>query len=211
VCLFTNFAWDTTVLDRNSIFSSMEDWLLATIDFWKRERPDPVLVIRAHPAEVRLQAPSARIVRDMVAAHLEPGRIELVDADEPINSYEIIEAMQYGAVYGSSIGLEIAYAGKPCIVAGQSHYRGLDFVSSPDSVKDYFDVLTTWNRRVPGPPPRQELLRYLYFLYFDRVKNLAGFENRYREARTAITARNGDDFRRANEPVMATFFREIRE
>jgi hypothetical protein len=209
VCLFANFAWDTTVLDRNSIFPSMEAWLTATLAFWKRARPEAALVVRAHPAEVRLRAPSARLVRDMVAPYLEGAQIILVDSSDAANSYEIIEAMQYGVVYGSSIGLEIAYAGKQCVIAGDPHYRGLDFVVSPQTVQDYFLALSDLNRAGPRVPPREELMRYLYYLYFDRVKSLAGFENRYREARTTLTVTNGQEFRRANAAVMATFFKDI--
>ena len=41
--------------------------------------------------------------------------------------YELMESADFGLVYTSTTGLEMALRGKPVIVAGQTHYRDRGF------------------------------------------------------------------------------------
>lgn len=209
-CIFTNFAWDTTVLGRNRLFSSTREWLRETIAFWKSSGIGGTLLIRAHPAEAKLRAPSTAYVRDMVSDLVDGRQVVLIDSTSPVNSYDLVDAMDFGIVYGSTIGLEIAYAGKPCIVAGAPHYLDQPFAITPKSTADYFDRIRALaaNPR-QFVPDRETLLRYLSFVYFDRVKQLTGIENDYLNARSVIQVQSGDDWLSTNSEVLAEFCAEI--
>ena len=73
VTLFTNMNFDTYVLGRNSLFKSMENWLIETIEFWKENVKDIPLYIRAHPGEVKTPTPAIRFVRDIVKPNARSG------------------------------------------------------------------------------------------------------------------------------------------
>ena len=210
VGLFTNFTWDTTVLDRRSIFDSMNQWLLETIRFWKETDCNATLVVRAHPAEVKLlTSPSAQYVRDIIAGECESENILFIDSTEDVNSYEVIDAMDYGIVYNSSVGLEIAFAGKPCVVAADPHYRGKSFVLSPDSQAEYFGTLTEWNQAIePVASDSSELYLYLYYFYFHRVKYLQGFHSGGPSTQTFVEERDVATLLDLNATVLDEFYSE---
>ena len=177
-CLFTNLNYDTAVIDKNFLFESMEKWIISVIDFWKKSNPDITLVIRVHPGELKLVTASKEFLGDRIRIACGNNKKILVfDADELINSYELIKGMEYGLIYSSTIGLEIARAGKPCLVAGLPWFRDKSFVIYPDSVDDYFKKTESLNSgTLKFIPDAIELTRAIYFVYFNRVKRLHGIK-----------------------------------
>lgn len=178
VCLFTNMNFDTAVLDRNTIFENMEEWLYRVIDFWKASRTDLTLVIRIHPAEYKLVTASKEFMGDKIGTLVqEVPNIILIDSNEKVNSYELLKGMEYGLVYASTIGLEAAYHGKITIVAGKPYFRNKSFLITPSSRDEYFDVLRQANRgELKFDIDHQELIRTVNFTYFERRKQLNGIK-----------------------------------
>jgi hypothetical protein len=70
-----------------------------------------------------------------------PAHIHLVEADSPINTYDLIEVADIGLVYTTTVGMEMAMSGVPVIVAGQTHYRGKGFTLDPDNWDNYLQML----------------------------------------------------------------------
>ena len=208
VGLFTNFMWDTTILERNTFFDSMREWIQETVRFWQENGSNIRLIIRAHPAEVKLKtAPSARYVRDLIKDLDLGDNIIFFDSTDEVNSYEIISNIEYGIVYASSIGLEIPYHGKPCVVAGDPHYLGQDFVLSPESKSHYFETLKSLNEKsLSFTPPVETLLKYLYFIYHRQVKYLHGFQSGGLSARTLFDIESAMELVEANKPILEEFF-----
>ena len=177
-CLFTNLNYDTAVIDKNFLFQSMEEWVFSIIEYWKREEQDITLVIRVHPGEVKLITASNEFLGDRIKKRCgNCARIIVFDSDEKVNSYELIRGMEYGLIYSSTIGLEIAYAGKPCLVAGLPWFREKPFVIYPRSTKEYFGIIDDLNRgSAIQEPDIEELYRTVYFVYFNRTKRLNGIK-----------------------------------
>lgn len=177
-CLFTNLNYDTAVIDKNFLFESMEKWIISVIDFWKKSNPDVTLVIRVHPGELKLVTASKEFLGDWIRkACGNDEKILVFDADELINSYELIKGMEYGLIYSSTIGLEIARAGKPCLVAGLPWFRDKSFVIYPHSADEYFEKTESLNAgTLKFIPDDDELTRTIYFVYFNRVKRLQGIK-----------------------------------
>ena len=113
VCLFTNLNFDTAVLDKNAFFNSMEDWIYSVIEYWKSNNIRKTLIIRVHPGEMKLVTASSEFIGDRIkkAAGDFPGII-VFDSTDKVNSYELLKRMDYGLIYSSTIGLEIAWSGK---------------------------------------------------------------------------------------------------
>ncbi|TFH39796.1 MAG: hypothetical protein E4G95_00090 [Bacteroidia bacterium] len=178
VCLFTNMNFDTAVLDRNSIFSSMEDWLNRVIDSWDRVSSGVTLVIRIHPGESKLVTASREFMGDRIRGKIAgKNNILIIDSVEKVNSYELISGMQYAMIYSSTIGLETAYLGKPCVVAGMPYFRNKSFVISPASQDEYFETIARLNKNLYRfEIDRNELVRTVNFVYFDRLKRINGIK-----------------------------------
>lgn len=138
--LFTNLTWDTAVINRDSAFSGIREWIVAAVETLA-SRPTDQLVIRVHPSEVSLPGKSTR---DSLAEFVRqrfpdlPPNVLLIEPDDPTSSYQLMAACDVGLVYTSTTGMELALTGKPVIVAGDTHYRAKGFttdVSSPEAFK----------------------------------------------------------------------------
>ena len=70
-----------------------------------------------------------------------PENIRLVEANDPINTYDLVEIADVGLAYTTTVGMEMAMSGVPAIVVGQTHYRQKGFTLDPDSWPAYFKLL----------------------------------------------------------------------
>ncbi len=168
VSAFTNITWDSAVLDHDVAFDSMFDWLERTIRFFA-DRDDGQLVIRTHPAEVRLPGQeTAQQVPDALAERLGgiPEHVRIVDASSGLSSYTLGAMSRFAIVYTSTMGLELAATGVPVVVTGDTHFRGLGFTVDVDDRLGYpalLDLLLTGE----SPRPDTELARrYAHFFFF---------------------------------------------
>lgn len=177
-CLFTNLNYDTAVIDKNYLFSSMEDWIMSVIEYWKSNKSGITLVIRIHPGEIKLVTASREYLGERIMKACDKAdNIIVFDSDETVNSYELIQKMEFGMIYSSTIGLEIAWRGKQCLVAGLPWFRDRSFVIYPETKKSYFERLSMLTEgREKFIPDAEELFRTVYFVYFNRVKRLNGIK-----------------------------------
>ena len=145
VSLYTNLTWDTAVIGRDVAFADIQAWIVAAVEAFAA-RPAHRLVIRVHPSEVALPG---KVTRDSLAAFIHdrypvlPPNVTVVEPTDLTSSYPLMDASDVGLVYTSTTGLELALAGTPVIVAGETHYRGKGFttdVASPDEFTAALDA-----------------------------------------------------------------------
>jgi hypothetical protein len=176
--LAANVIGDSLTLGRQVFSRDMTEWLQRTIRNFA-QRPDVQLVVRVHPGERYTRGPSvADIVSQIFAQQIAPElhgavhrNIRLVAADDPINTYDLVEIADLGLVYTTTVGMEMAMSGVPVIVAGHTHYRGKGFTHDPVDWEDYFETVN----RLLADPKRARLGReqvdtawqYAYHFYFD--------------------------------------------
>lgn len=169
VTLFTNVDWDTACFAAGSAFESMEHWLEHTIRYFAAH-PERQLVIRVHPAEIRLRLLEPRVgVIEMVKRHFEqlPTNVRLVPPDSNLSSYALMELSSLGLVYTSTVGMEMALRGKPVISAGRGYYVNKGFTLDAQSPAEY-DALLDRGHLVPLSPQQLELARRYASLFFFR-------------------------------------------
>ncbi len=177
-CLFTNLNFDTAVIDKNSLFGSMEEWIYSVIGYWKGKNPPVKLVIRIHPGELKLVTASNEYLGERISKASEGcENIIIFDSTDAVNSYELIKNTDFALIYSSTIGLETAWAGKPCLVAGMPWFRNKPFVIYPGDRENYFGQL---EKLISGKsdfrPDIEELYKTVYFTYFIRTKKLNGIK-----------------------------------
>lgn len=166
---FTNILWDSAILDRDLAFASMIDWLDETIRHFA-SREDAQLVIRIHPAEIRL---SMQETREQVAPVLQaryphlPSNVKIVPPESDLSSYTLMRLGEIGLVYTSTAGLEMALEGKPVIVAGQTHYAGKGFTHDVRNPEEYRTRLTRMADLAPlSAEAVAQARRYAYLFFF---------------------------------------------
>jgi hypothetical protein len=169
VLICTNVVGDSLALDRQVFSRGMSDWLTETVRILA-PRSDLQVVVRVHPGELLGAGhPSQDIVRGSIPEM--PDHVHVVAPGESVNTYDLIELSHVGVVYTTTVGLEMAMAGVPVVVAGRTHYRGKGFTYDPSSWEAYRETLERLIRR-----PRSERLpssqtdlarRYAYRFFFD--------------------------------------------
>jgi len=169
VLLAANVIGDSLTLGRQIFSLDMTEWLTRSVQFFAG-RPDVQLIIRIHPGERYLKGPSvAQVVKNALPEL--PGHIHLIEADAPINTYDLVEIADLGLAYTTTVGMEMAMSGVPTILGGKTHYREKGFTFDPASWEEYFGTV----ERVLQAPPSYRLQRpqverawnYAYRFFFE--------------------------------------------
>ena len=169
VLLAANVIGDSLTLGRQCFSQTMTEWLQRTACLFA-ELGDVQFVIRIHPGERYTKGPSvADVVRSVLPSL--PENLRLVAADDPVNTYDLLQIADLGLVYTTTVGLEMAMSGMPVIVAGQTHYRGKGFTLDPGSWQEYFDTVKIALGDLPAFRLEKEKIelawRYAYRFFFN--------------------------------------------
>jgi hypothetical protein len=146
----------------------MFHWLEFTIHEFI-SRPMLQLVVRVHPAEVRLlQKTRERVVEQLVKWFPTlPNNVKIVPPESDMSSYALIDLSTAASVYTSTIGLEAALRGVPVMVAGDTHYRGKGFtydIESPEHYAALLGTMPSWLRTSKETVDRARRYASLFFL-----------------------------------------------
>jgi hypothetical protein len=110
-----------------------------------RDRPDTMLVVRSHPHK---RIKPARDVEEWLA-DVESAAPDIhLDPYSAIDSYTLMRRADVVVTYGSTTGIEAAFARKPVIVMGPSAYGELDCVTvvhSPEELGHALDAAAPGN------------------------------------------------------------------
>ncbi len=163
VVMFCNILWDSAVIGMDIAFPSMGAWVVEAIR-WAAARPEADLVIRIHPAEVKLRNhPTREGMAEHIAANMPvlPPNVRVIDAGDPISSYVLMDIATVGLVYTSTVGLELAAQGVPVVLAAETHFRGRGFTVDVDTADSCWAAV---NAILDSPPDSNER---------DRIRELA--------------------------------------
>ncbi len=169
VLLAANVVGDSLTLGRQFFSRNMSEWLERTAQYFG-ENSDLQLVVRIHPGERYTKGPSVAALVKQALPNM-PDNIHLISADDPINTYDLLEIADLGLVYTTTVGLELAMSGVPVIVAGFTHYRDKGFTFNPSSWEDYFKLLDKFAQDPHHYRLTREQVdiawRYAYCFFFD--------------------------------------------
>lgn len=157
--------------DYSSDFPSQRDWIARTIEYARRNA-EIDLVIRVHPntgsrrsigANRRQLEQMRRLAEDL------PPNVRMIDADEDVSSYSLMELCAVGMVWVSTVGLELACKGKNVVVAAGNYVAGTPFVHTVRDADAYEGMLEPLLALEPGaasPEIKRLALRLAYGLFF---------------------------------------------
>lgn len=169
VLLAANVIGDSLTLGRQVFSRNMTEWLQYTIAHFSTQ-PDVQLVVRIHPGERYTKGPSVAEVVQQALPQL-PEHIHLIQAHDPINTYDLIEIADLGLVYTTTVGMEMAMSGVPAIVSGSTHYRNKGFTLDPNSWPEFTSLVQAVSNNPSAYRLKPEQVRkawqYAYRFYFN--------------------------------------------
>ena len=168
--------------EKNIVVFTSSEWEFASLPGWKNPfgksqseifqsiitHPDldPKIRfwIRVHPSQVKTEV---EVLRDLVEKF--KSCCQYIGPLEETDSYALIEACDAVLTFGSTVGIEATYWGRPSILCGRADYEFLDCVYMPI---DLDDVVRLLNSELV-PLPRDSALPYYL------VRNRAGIQFKY--------------------------------
>lgn len=137
--IFPNLPWDTSLLNANTIFNSVYEWIDTTIEYFKKHQ-DKLLYIKIHPAE-KIDNSYETVADYIKQKHELTENIRIIDVDDEVSAYNIYSIIDVGIVYNGTVGIEMSLDGIPVILAGNIYYANKGFTHEPKSVDTYLKYL----------------------------------------------------------------------
>lgn len=133
--------------------------------------------LRVHPHMKEVASTTSQL-QDISQLDARFKNLYVVWPEDVIDSYALMEACEKIITFGSTIGIEAAYWGKPSILAGRALYEYLDCVYTPKSHEELVSLLTQNLVALPA----DSALRYGYremshgipFEYFKQTDGVNG-------------------------------------
>ncbi len=162
--LFTNVLWDAASAQREIVFDGAVDWVLETIKAF-RNHPERTLIVRIHPAEsvIGTKQPMEALIKKVL--NNIPESVVLLPPDAPFNSWSLLKVTDVGLVHTSTVGLELALEGIPCVCVSKTHYRSKGFTVDPESKEDYFAIIKDGVKCFDRKQTKVISKRYAYVLF----------------------------------------------
>ena len=165
--LFTNLPWDASLVGVEVVFKNPFEWVYETIN-WFAHRNEKLLIVKVHPAE-EIHGTRLSFLSYIHSKFPElPENIIILPPKTEINTYSLFDIADYGIVYTSTAGLEMAIKGIPVITTAQTHYREKGFTFDAADKKGYFDMLKNAQKLEMTPKMVDLANKYGYLHFCDR-------------------------------------------
>jgi len=168
ILICPNVVFDAGYGKITNVFPTMTDWLVETVRFLN-ERTDRLVVVRAHPGE-GLYWGGKEPVHEVLARHgIKPSeKLVIIPGQARVNTYRLMERCQFGVVFSSSTGLEMAVMGKQVVTASDIFYANRGFTLDAPDKAGYFRQLGEIADKTVIPeldPASRDRALLFYFVY----------------------------------------------
>lgn len=162
--IFTNVLWDASSAQREIAFKNSVEWVMDTV-VWFKDHPEKQLVVRIHPAEsvIGTKQPMYELINDNIKNI--PVNVIILKPDAPVNSWSLLKITDVGLVHTSTVGMELALEGIPCICVSRTHYRNKGFTIDIHSRQEYFSILENGVTNFNAEKCKEQALKYSYVLF----------------------------------------------
>ena len=141
VLVALNSSWDAAALGPHCAYPDNTTWIVETVRTLL-EKTDRPVIVRQHPAERLAIAATSENYRLMLSREFgENERLYFIAAEDPINSYDLLEKVRAVVVHTSTIGIEAAAFGRPVVTGSNAYYSDLGFVERSTTRSAYEDLL----------------------------------------------------------------------
>src|SRR5262249_20718526 len=132
-----NIPYDAGYESLLTIFPSMSEWLIQTVKYLA-SRTDIRIVVRAHPGEENPAFGDEKIHVILGRTNIDPRRYILLHGLHELNTYTLMGECDFGVVFSSTTGVEMAMHGKPVLTGARIYYSNRGFTVDATDRDDYF-------------------------------------------------------------------------
>jgi hypothetical protein len=182
VGVFSHLLWDGALEPEQAVYENFYEWLNDTIKTGS-EIKDVHFIIKAHPAE-SLRGTNESVL-DWIKENYPdlPNNFTVLSPDTEVNTYELINDLDAGLVYASTVGLEMAFNGVPVVVGGYPSYHGFSITHEPEDKAQYRNYIENITSLKCSDEMQQRAKRFAYFLFVCKhldCPHLSEYQNKSR-------------------------------
>lgn len=160
-------------LDGSFLFKDQFEWVKeVTQKLWNRK--DIQIIIRPHPNETVKAKPTSEYLKLMEYSREFPDHIRLNSPEDKISSFSLMKYVRGVMVSWSSLSMDSALMGIPCIGYAQDHesYPMDEVVDVPSTKEAYFELLESWFTNPPKHNWKNSIKGVRWLKYFLEVAHL---------------------------------------
>lgn len=116
--------------------------------------PDVKLYLRVHPNLRNQDNTQIRFLNSEIA---KIPSVEIIAAEDKVDTYALIRASDIIVVFGSTVGVEAAFANKNVVLLGKAAYENLSCFVVPENHEDLIRILTDKDYVFPVIPPEEPI------------------------------------------------------
>lgn len=147
--------------DSYALFQTQYDGIVYILEQFK-DNNNFHFYLRIHP---NLQNVRHKYHMDLYNLSYQFNNITVISAENSVSTYDLLDIADKVVVFGSTIGVEAAYWGKPVILLGAAFYYYLKVCYIPDSPQHLITLLC----QELDPLDKKDAIKYGYFLLDDAV------------------------------------------
>lgn len=141
--------------EEGKLFASQYD----AIDFLCKNSSNQIhYYLRIHP---NLSNVHHSFVTSLYDLEKKYSNITVISPDSPISTYDLMDMADKVVVFGSTMGVESCYWGKPVILIGHAFYSHLNIAYQP---RDLQEIVGLINNRELAPKQIDDALKYAYYI-----------------------------------------------
>jgi hypothetical protein len=187
IAIFTSsedeFASIDNEYDDDQIFASQQRGIAEILEHFKSDS-NIHFYVRIHP---NLKKIKYRYHLSLLGyCDLYPN-VTVIQANDEISSYSLMENVEKVIVFGSTIGVEACYWGKPVILLCAAFYNYLDICYKPKDAEEAFSLITANDLPAKG---KADALRYGFYSMYDRNQDFKYSVSRFDFFREVLIALN---------------------
>jgi hypothetical protein len=141
--------------DKQPIFKNQRDCIKFLTNYFFTQK-DKELIIRVHP-HMKKKSKELKSFWD----NMKGENITVINSYSTTDSYQLIEESDIILTFGSTIGIEATFWGKPSILLGSAYYMFLDCTYNPQNQEELIKLLNLDNL---VPLPKESTYKYGYYM-----------------------------------------------
>jgi len=145
-------------------FTNQAEWIRATCEI-ATQYPQVLWILRVHPnSGIRTYLPSGYGDAEFFASLFVclPPNMRMIPPDSESSTYALMNLIDVGLVFHSTVGIEIAALGKPVLMVGRNYFVGMPHLQTLSHVTNYADALAHLLQSAPSREMRRYAYRYIY-------------------------------------------------
>lgn len=148
--------------DGYSLFKSQYAGICSILEYFRKER-DFCFYLRMHPNLSKLDNP---FVNDLLGLADKFDNITVIAPAEKVSSYSLMDAAEKVISFGSTMGVEASYFGKPSILLSASEYYNLGVCYLPGNTEELCEMI----KANLQPLAKEGAIKYAFYLLDREVR-----------------------------------------